>query len=199
MIKLKKIVERVLKEEDPDWDLYDDLEETKNWVLSDFASRKRTKRKTQAWKLIKFNRLKKIWEDFAKYQGVRDERGLDEIIEQLKINFLKIYVNTELMGHTQADPTEDFKEYGMTEKDENEFGDYAVDDNGEWRISDYAITPMFNLLLKIRKADTPEDRLVYADQMLNVAHQRSDLASWFVEGGSSSLYKLSGIGEEEDE
>ena len=33
--------------------------------------------------------------------------------------------------------------------------------------------------------------------MLNVAHQRSDLASWFVQGGSQALSQLSGYGDPE--
>ena len=45
---------------------------------------------------------------------------------------------------------------------------------------------------QLRKAKTPEEKIVIIDQILNVAHQRSDLASWFIEGGSYSLSKLSG-------
>lgn len=59
-------------------------------------------------------------------------------------------------------------------------------------ISDYGLEPLVTLAGQLRKATTPEEKLVLIDQMLNVVHQRSDIANWFVEGGSRALAQLSG-------
>jgi hypothetical protein len=55
--------------------------------------------------------------------------------------------------------------------------------------------PLMTLVGELRRETKPEDKLVTIDKMLNVVHPRSDMASWFIEGGSSSLSKLSGYGD----
>ena len=45
--------------------------------------------------------------------------------------------------------------------------------------------------LKLLRAKGPEEKLLLIDRMLNVVHQRSDIAEWFVEGGSRALAQLS--------
>ena len=63
---------------------------------------------------------------------------------------------------------------------------------GQAYISDYGMQPLMTLMGELRRQTKPEDKLVTIDKMLNVVHPRSDMAGWFVEGGSSSLSKLSG-------
>jgi len=79
---------------------------------------------------------------------------------------------------------------GFTE----DFYDWTVDAEGTNIMSDYGLEPLLKLLHQLRSEEekTPEERLLIIDQMLNVAHQRSDLASWFVVGGSRALNKLAG-------
>ena len=79
---------------------------------------------------------------------------------------------------------------GFTE----DFYDWTVDAEGTDIMSDYGLEPLFKLLYQLRSEEekTPEERLLIIDQMLNIAHQRSDLASWFVVGGSRALNKLAG-------
>jgi len=43
-----------------------------------------------------------------------------------------------------------------------------------------------------------EQKIPIIDKMLNVVHQRSDIAAWFVEGGSQALSQLSGYSVPED-
>lgn len=124
---------------------------------------------------------------------VRDVRGLETIEDIITDNILKLYVNTELVGHTQYDPDDDFDEYSYSEEDIEQFNDYIS------KFSDYAFNDfggkrlgLLTLLGNLRKTKTPEEKVPIIDQMLNVVHQRSDLASWFVEGGSKSLSQLSG-------
>jgi hypothetical protein len=59
-------------------------------------------------------------------------------------------------------------------------------------ISDYGLRPLEELLVQLLRAGTPEEKLLLIDRMLNVVHQRSDIADWFVEGGSHALAQLSG-------
>jgi hypothetical protein len=59
-------------------------------------------------------------------------------------------------------------------------------------ISDYGLKPLEDLLSELLRATTPEEKLLLIDRMLNVVHQRSDIADWFVEGGKSALAQLSG-------
>ena len=59
-------------------------------------------------------------------------------------------------------------------------------------ISDYGLKPLEDLLADLLRASSPEEKLLTIDRMLNVVHQRSDIAEWFVEGGSRALAQLSG-------
>ena len=194
----KIINEEVIKylresDEDMDWDLYEKLDDVKREILGGFLNNKKRGIKSQPWQLISFPRLKKIWEDYMRTGLVRDTRGLETIEEIIQSNILKLYVNTELSGHSEVNPDDDFEEYGYTEQDKEDFYSY-ID-----KISDYAFSDfggrrlgLTTLLGHLRKARTPEEKVPIIDQILNVVHQTSDLASYFVEGGSSALSQLSG-------
>ena len=192
---IKEEINKFLKEseEEIDYDLYYLYFETINNILSDFLEHKKMGIKEQPWVVIPFPRLKKIWEDFMRNGFVRDIRGLEVIENIVQNNIIKLYANTVLCGHTSINPDDEFEEFGFTEEDRDDFYDY-ID-----KISDYAFSDfggrrlgLLTLLKQLRKAKTPEEKIVIIDQILNVAHQRSDLASWFIEGGSYSLSKLSG-------
>lgn len=198
--KLNKIIKEELSkfireynDDDTDWDLYDKLDQVKTDILSGFLEDKKRGIKEQPWRLIPFPRLRKIWEDFMRMGIVRDTAGLEMIEDIITENILKLYVNTELSGHTPVDPDDDFEEYSYTEQDKEDFWDYVKE------ISDYGFSDfggsrpgLTTLLARVRKARTPEEKLPLLDQILNVVHQRSDLAALFVEGGSSALSQLSG-------
>ena len=70
---------------------------------------------------------------------------------------------------------------------------YSTDKNGGYILSDYGLEPLQNYIIQLFKIDENNHnaKLVLIDKMLNVVHQRSDLAAWFVEGGSNTLTKLS--------
>ena len=63
-------------------------------------------------------------------------------------------------------------------------------------MSDYGLEPLNKKLSELRKIGIPEKKLKKIDEILNVVHQRSDIAGWFVEGGSAALSKLSGMEED---
>jgi len=79
-----------------------------------------------------------------------------------------------------------------------DFYDWTVDKDGIDIMSDYGLKPLMDLLYKLKTDKTPEEKLLTIDRMLNVVHQRSDLASWFVEGGSRALSQLSGMEEPQE-
>lgn len=179
--------------EDIDWDLYEKFENIKQDVLYGFLENKKKGIKNQPWRLVPFGRLKKIWEDFVRYGIVRDERGLDMIDRIIQNNIIKLYINTELVGHTSHNTDDDFDDAGFTEEDKEDFFDY-IDKYSDYAFNDFSglRLGLLTLLSNLRKSNTPEEKLGIIDQILNVAHQRSDLASWFVEGGSNALSQLSG-------
>lgn len=59
-------------------------------------------------------------------------------------------------------------------------------------ISDYGLQPLLDLLVQLLRSTDDRETVMLIDRMLNVVHQRSDIASWFVEGGSHALAQLSG-------
>ena len=67
------------------------------------------------------------------------------------------------------------------------------DENPSYEIpvSDYGLKPLWELAEELVNSTSYEESLVIVDQMLNVIHQRGDLASLFVEGGIRSLAELS--------
>jgi len=227
--------------------------------------------KNVPWTVIKFPRLKKIWEDYMSSGVVRDERGLEDITDIMVDNTIKVMIFTNLAGHTESDDEESFEDnigywvdeqlncilpekkedrtqleipfndpnQGYAIKPEqhiepcntqiNQFAENFVNENyddeknlNENRsdireklyeemkdkffyyymndpehkmggfISDFGLRPLEILLSQLLKENKSENRVVIIDKMLNVIHQRSDIASWFVEGGSKSLSELSG-------
>jgi len=88
------------------------------------------------------------------------------------------------------------------EKMMNNFFDYYMEDPEHKMggfMSDYGLTPLLTLVGQLYRETEPEKELVIIDKMLNVVHQRSDIANWFVQGGSRALSQLSGYqGGEED-
>jgi hypothetical protein len=160
-------------------------------IISEFRSRRPNT--NQGWSVVPANRLIKIWNDYAKTGIIRDERGMDEIADRMVRNVVRLGINTALLGHTQLDPSELFDEYsddGLTEEEKEALGDFIVDDNGSWRLSDYGLPKLENLVFTLLNANTYPEKLLIVDQMLNITHQRSDLAGMFVEGGTSTLNKL---------
>ncbi len=142
------------------------------------------------WVIVPAARIKAVWKSSAKTGFVRNAKALDAIAEQFRHNIMQLMVNNEISGHTEAQPKDFLEEY--FEDDEIEaFVDWAIEtETGGWRISDYGIDKLVSLAYLIRDCRTPEETLMVCDAILNVTHPRSDLASWFVEGGSRTMSEL---------
>ena len=57
-------------------------------------------------------------------------------------------------------------------------------------VSDYGLDKLWAIAELLMRESSSERQLLLCDQMLNVVHQRNDLAALFVEGGSSALSQL---------
>jgi hypothetical protein len=148
------------------------------------------------WFPYDLTRAKKIWMDFMELGFVRDIKGLERMAKNFVEKIATIEAITILGGHTQQNPEDylDSLEIEFDEETEEKLADYIIDDEGQYRLSDYALEPLCKLAGKIIEAKTPEDKLLFLDQVLNVVHQRSDIASWFVKGGRDSLDELQNQG-----
>lgn len=129
---------------------------------------------------------------------------------------------TEIAGHAQYFPDEDFFDYyfndetgkdsnGITWDEWKEQHGYEDDDyesiteylnergfyddltlpDGSDAWSDFGLEPIENLIIQYKENMSPKDTLILINKILDVYHQRGDLASIFIEGGSKSLNKIS--------
>lgn len=152
----------------------------------------------QQWDLIPADRAIKIWHDYGETGIVKDESGINKIADIIVENIYKLYANTIFTGHTELSPqhiiddiydSENTPE--LNEELLDKFGDYILDNNGMWRISDYAMSPLLGDAIKILSANTPESKLMACDMALNRIHARSDIAGLFIVGGNSTLNRMS--------
>lgn len=156
---------------------------------------------TQPWSFLPFPRIQKIWADFAKTGFVRDEKGIDKVGEMVVDNIIKVAANTFLAGHTEGDPESWLREEFPEDADEFDWDglyEYITDPaGGHIRMSDYAMDDLEQDAARILESESAEDKLVNIDRALNRIHMRSDIAGWFLKGGSNDLNKLAGVGDEQ--
>ena len=70
--------------------------------------------------------------------------------------------------------------------------DFLVLPDGSDAISDYGLAPLYRLLEQYDEDMSPEEAIVLLNKLLDIYHRRGDLASAFIEGGSSTLSQISG-------
>jgi hypothetical protein len=122
------------------------------------------------------------------YQEPEDNSPCNTTVHPFAKNFIEDKYGDELPSRDQLRET-------LYETMTGQFFDYYMNDpEGKMGgfISDYGLKPLEDLLSTLLRASSPEEKLLVIDQMLNVVHQRSDIADWFVEGGKQSLAQLSG-------
>lgn len=162
-------------------------------VLSEWLQKKNDDNPQQSWSLIKKEDLIRIWTQYSRFGFVRDENAILNFQGIIIENIGKLYANTIFMGHDSISPKNHAEWLGfddITNQDFEGFEDFITDRNGTWRISDYAIDKLATASIALAQARTPEEKLLAMDHVLNVVHYRSDLASWFVEGGTRTLTEL---------
>jgi len=148
--------------------------------------------KSQSWVPLQTFRLKKIWSDYAKIGMVRDERGLDSVADDFLDKIATFKANNEIAGHERIPSKAVFEEQEaeFTPEMDEMIADYLLTSKGVLRISDYGIDKLEQEVYSILSSKSAEEKLLALDRILNVIHQRSDLASWFVEGGRETLEEI---------
>lgn len=148
------------------------------------------------WPTIKADLLAKTWLLYGK-RGSVDEDAVEKIADQMIDLVARLTVSTELSGHTPNDARqelEDDYEYTFTDEQWDKLLNTLEDKDGRWYLSDYGLKPLQALALKLYNAENAEQKIHIIDRMLNVVHQRSDLAAMFVQGGSATLRKIADQG-----
>lgn len=182
-----------------DWDDFSErYEKEGSEVVRQFLSGKKS---LVRWRKVPASRLKKIWSDYAKFGFVRDESGLNDIAESILDGIARLSFSTEIMGHSEMNPREILERFGYELSDEQieKFGDFLSDKSGNWYLSDYGLAPLLKIYPKILSASNAEQKLIAVDMALNVAHQRSDLSQFFIEGGFNTLEELKNQNTDQDE
>lgn len=185
------------------YDLYDIYENYQPYnVLMEFVEGEQN-----IWfPLIKPTEYKQALLEFMK-MGELVRFPKDKVFKWLEIimkNTCIIDAITSLAGHTQWFPYDDCRNvYGELEDAESDyyifsefldkqgFYDWCKLPDGSDAWSDYGLQPLWNILDEYQENMTAEQVLVLVNRCLDVTHQRGDLPSAFIEGGSSSLTKIS--------
>ena len=141
-------------------------------------------------------------------QKEADELGSRHEREVMQRKFSQQY--GDILDHISAYNEENDSEYGRDgiEIDEesmkiywviNNFGfldkvgltDWMLMPDGSDAISDYGIDPIMRIIDEYDESLEPEQVLVIVNKALDVYHQRGDLSSIFIQGGRSSLNRIS--------
>jgi hypothetical protein len=141
-------------------------------------------------------------------QKEADELGNRMEMDVMQRKFSQKY--GDILDHISAYNKENDSEYGRDgiEIDEKSMKIYWVIDNfgfldkvgltdwmlmpdGSDAISDYGIDPIMRIIDEYDESLEPEQVLVIVNKALDVYHQRGDLSSIFIQGGKSSLNRIS--------
>jgi len=117
-------------------------------------------------------------------------------------NAIDIESITNLAGHSSYFPVDDVSDFfdnedivdfrtGSDYLDSLGFYDWCKLPDGSDGWSDYGIQPLFKIINSYTPNTSAEDILILINRCLDVAHQRGDLASAFIEGGKSSCNYIS--------
>lgn len=169
--------------------------------------------------LINASMYKQALTEFIKYGHFMrfPTRYIYQWMAIIMSNVAKIKAITEIAGHSQWSPIDEFVDYyfGNTEEYEDPYDawnaykeehgeddDYGamtdfLDDRGfyNWTKlpdgsdawSDYGLQPLIEICVEYRDNMSPEEVIVLINRALDVVHCRGDLASAFISGGSKSL------------
>lgn len=154
----------------------------------------------QPWFKLPIDTIKNVWFRFATTPAGLDIpkatlKTLDRIANTIITNIFKVEANTEFTGHKQYFPDEsELEDFNLTREDlEMWYGLYCKDDmTGQMRISDYAMDKLMDKAIELKNEENPHRKLQIIDAIFEIVHVRSDIAGWFVKGGSKALTQLSG-------
>lgn len=192
--------------DDGEHPFYDYLEEYgAYYVLEDFFDNPNGK---QNWgTLINPEMYAKALREFTKY-GKLIHFPTKYVYQWMGIilkNTAILCANTDLAGHSQSFPIDDVVDiaeyrFGINLEPSYEACSEWLDEQGlyDWMSmpdgsdawSDYGIDPLMKIIKEYSEDLPPEKVLVLVNRALDVYHQRGDMASIFVQGGSKALSKI---------
>jgi hypothetical protein len=190
--ELKELIRECIHEITTEYHAQEDFIERRDRIMMEVVNDFLKGAKRIYWPKVKAQLLARTWLLYGK-RGTVDDEAVEKISDQMIDLVARLTVSTELSGHTPNDvrqELEDNYEMTFTDKQWDKLLDTLEDENGQWYLSDYGLKPLQALALRLYSASTAEDKIHVIDRMLNVVHQRSDLAGMFVEGGTSTLNKI---------
>ncbi len=175
-------------------DVAEEVDRQVKSILDEYYHPERQQGTQMSWDVIPFARLKKIWEDYMKHNVVHDTEGLDMLADKILSNLARLEAATQLAGHSQIDTEDLAEEAGHPHPGGNNVDFYFdfLDTKFGIPVSDFGLRPLWNMAEDLLTTKNYEEKLMIIDKMLNVVHQRGDIAALFVEGGSMALSELSG-------
>ena len=192
---------------DEDWPIYYDYltDYDAYYILSEFFNNPQGK---QNWGvLINPSMYKKALSEFTKYGKLINfpSKYVYQWMGIIMKNTAILRANTDLAGHSSQFPGYEVAEFAENidgieiEPDYGEGSEWLYkkelyewmkmpDGSNAW--SDYGLDPLEIIFAEYDEDLPPEKVLVLVNRALDVYHQRGDMASIFIQGGSSSLYKI---------
>lgn len=179
---------KVFEGEDAYHEYNDKLHEAFAEVIGDYRNAGSGER--VEFPVVSKDMLAKVWNQFIDDGHVTDIATLNYIQKRILLCTARLDALNALAGHDTYDPNEEY-DLGLTAKEQDEmFNHWATDSKGQWTISDYGLPKIQNLLFPLLQEPSPEKKVVLIDKILNIIHQRGDLAEMFVQGGSDTVQAL---------
>ena len=197
---------RVIKESD-DWHVYYDYMEDYGayYILSQFFNNPQGK---EDWGvLINPEMYVKALREFTQYGKLVNfpTKYVYQWMGIIMKNTAMLEANTDLAGHSMNFPIDEVVDFAESRGVELE-ADYDAcsewleeqglydwmnmpDGSDAW--SDYGLEPLFNIIKEFNEELPAEKVLVLVNRALDIGHQRGDLASIFIQGGSKVLTRIS--------
>ena len=193
---------------DEDWPIYYDYltDYDAYYVLSEFFNNPQGK---QDWGvLINPGMYKKALSEFTKYGKLINfpSKYVYQWMGIIMKNTAILRANTDLAGHSSQFPGYEVAEYaenidgieiepdygeGSKWLEEKGLYDWMQMPDGSDAWSDYGLDPLEIIFAEYDEDLPPEKVLVLVNRALDVYHQRGDMASIFVQGGSKALSNIS--------
>lgn len=198
------------KIDDIDWTFYDLENEIRYELMGEFIRDLKAEmpgeeeclKARQKWTTLGLQTFKIQWTSYMKNGDVIPAywKTIDKMENMFTRNVIKLSINTELAGHTTNHPKYLWDEYFQGQDIENldeyieyvesRFSEWIEDENGQVRISDYALEPLLIEVHNLRRAPM-KNKIPIMDRMLHILHFRSDISKLFIEGGGAALDSLS--------
>jgi hypothetical protein len=207
-LKMGNATVRITESTDKDWPIYYDYltDYDAYYVLSEFFNNPQGK---QNWGvLINPDMYKKALSEFTKYGKLINfpSKYVYQWMGIIMKNTAILRANTELAGHSSQFPGYEVAEFaenidgieiepdygeGSEWLEEKGLYDWMQMPDGSDAWSDYGLDPLEIIFAEYNEDLPPEKVLVLVNKALDVYHQRGDMASIFIQGGSKELSHIS--------